>query len=156
MNFSGFPVASPAEKIIFNIKLRGRPPTWRGGVRILLEHQAPGEEGLQSNGPKAVLDTGVVFGRSYGAASTTLSGKTFEKTHANQKENITKSKAELRAPPMRPRVTKKHHSEPKDSPGEPKATKRTARERPRDPRGTQRLPKDRRRPPKMMQKLMKN
>ena len=130
---------------------------WRGGVRILLEHQAPGEEGLQSNGPKAVLDTGVVFGRSYGAASTTLSvEKTFGKTHANQKENMTKYKAELRAPPLRPHVTKKHHSEPKDSPGEPKATKRTARERPRDPRGAQRLPKDRRRYPQMFKKVKKN
>ena len=123
-------------------------------MRILLEHQAPGEEGLQSNGPKAVLDTGVVFGRSYGAASTVLSvEKTFGEIHANQKENMTKYKAELRAPPLRPRVTKKHHSEPKDSPGEPKATKRTARERPRDPRGAQRLPKDRRRHPQMFKKV---
>ena len=30
------------------------------------------EEGLQSNGLKAVLETDVVFGRACGAASTTL------------------------------------------------------------------------------------
>lgn len=46
-------------------------------------------EGLQSNGLKAVLDTGVVFGRTCGAASTTLPReKTFRKTHTNYKENM--------------------------------------------------------------------
>ena len=39
------------------------------------------EEELQSNGLKAVLETGVVFGRACGAASTTLPGeKTFGKS----------------------------------------------------------------------------
>ena len=123
------------------IKLRGRPPIWRGGVRILLEHQAPGEEGLQSYGPKAVLAIGLVFGRSYAAASTTLSGeKTFGKTHANQKENITKYKAELRAPPCGPVSQKSITASPKTvqaSQRQPKGRHENAQETPEEPKGCQ-------------------
>ena len=123
-------------------------------MRILLEHQAPGEEGLQSNGPKAVLDTGVVFGRSYGAASTTLSGeKTFGKTHANQKENITKYKAELRAPPpaapCHKKASQRAQRQPRRAEGNQKGGTRT-------PKRPQRSPKVAKRPPKASPNVQKS
>ena len=139
MHFQGYPWIY-IYIYIYIYKLRGRPPIWRGGVRILLEHQAPGEEGLQSNGPKAVLDTGVVFGRSYAAASTTLSGKkTFGKTHANQKENITKYKTELRAPcgPVSQKSITANPKTAQASQRQPKGRHENAQETPEEPKGCQ-------------------
>ena len=55
-----------------------------------------------------------------------------------------------------PKGSQQYQREPKDSPGEPKAPKRTARERQRHPRGCQRVPKESQRPPTRLPKLSKN
>ena len=133
--------------IYIYIKLRGRPPIWRGGVRILLEHQAPGEEGLQSNGPKAVLEIGVVFGRACGAALTTLSGKnTFRKLWKNiaiYKENMQNIQSWAESPPPCCLMSQKSTTgRPKTSQASHRHSKgrlENAQKIPEDPKGCQKI-----------------
>ena len=70
-----------------------------------------------------------------------------------QKHCQTKTKRSRKVPKIIPKCHKKYQREPKDSPAEVKAPKKTARERQRDPGGSQRTPKDRQRPCKKLPKL---